>query len=72
MLVLNKPLFLYALKMPNSINFLGKQGWKLVNAYPKAEETYTKFVFKKEFLRSDLKNELSEFHLNRLIVNTGK
>ena len=39
------------------LNFLGKQGWKLVNAYPKAEETYTKFVFKKEFLKSELTDE---------------
>jgi hypothetical protein len=41
----------------DAINYLGKQGWKLVNAYPitttNSTPTYH-YVFRKEFLRSEV------------------
>ncbi len=40
----------------DAINYLGKQGWKLVNAFPVSESNGPKvyhYVFKKEFLKSE-------------------
>jgi hypothetical protein len=41
----------------DAINYLGKQGWKLVNAYPIANANNAPiyhYVFRKEFLRSEV------------------
>ena len=40
----------------DAINYLGKEGWKLVNAFPVTvgnSPSVYHYVFKKEFLRSD-------------------
>lgn len=40
----------------DALNFLGKDGWKLVNAFPISDGNSPKvyhYVFKKEFLRSE-------------------
>lgn len=39
------------------LNYLGRQEWKLVNAYPKGEDGYTKFIFKKKFLKPEMKEK---------------
>ena len=41
----------------DAINYLGKQGWKLVNAFPVSTENGPKvyhYVFKKGFLKSEI------------------
>jgi hypothetical protein len=41
----------------DALNYLGKLGWKLVNAFPVSTESGPKvyhYVFKKEFLRSEI------------------
>lgn len=41
----------------DAFNYLGKQGWKLVNAYPLSVPNSTEvyhYVFRKEFSRSDV------------------
>lgn len=40
----------------DALNFMGKQGWKLVNAFPVYTSSSTQvyhYVFRKEFLKSD-------------------
>ncbi len=40
----------------DAVNYLGKNGWKLVNAFPVSEVNGPKvyhYVFKKEFVKSD-------------------
>ncbi|MGE5108376.1 MAG: hypothetical protein ACM3H8_12575 [Sphingobacteriales bacterium] len=39
----------------DAINYLGKIGWKLVNAYPTSTDSNvrTHYLFKKEFLKSE-------------------
>ena len=40
----------------DAVNYLGKEGWKLVNAFPVSEVNGPKvyhYVFKKEFVKSD-------------------
>lgn len=39
------------------LNYMGKQGWRLVNAYPADKDVTIKYVFKKKFLRSEIKAE---------------
>ena len=40
----------------DALNYMGKQGWKLVNAFPMTENNGTvyHFYFKKTFLKSEL------------------
>src|SRR6476659_3467755 len=41
----------------DALNYLGQQGWKLVNAFPVSESNGPKvyhYVFKKEFLKSEV------------------
>ena len=44
----------------DALNYLGSQGWRLVNAYPITESsssgTVLHFYLKKEFLKSDVEN----------------
>lgn len=39
----------------DALNYMGKQGWELINAYP--SDKNTKYIFKKKFLKSDIKEE---------------
>lgn len=41
----------------DAVNYLGKNGWKLVNAFPLSEgngPTVYHYIFKKEFVKSDI------------------
>ena len=45
----------------DALNYLGKMGWHLVNAFPVASTTISivnHYVFKKEFLKSEIEQDL--------------
>ena len=47
----------------DALNYLGKMGWKLVNAFPVKEHAYW-YLFKKEINKNDLEKESLEELMN--------